>query len=119
MAQPRRFLQGRRIDPRPITGADSVVEVIDNAFLTYNAARLREACRLFTEKMLAPDVTVGMSPRFASSVPSSRAMIAPPSCRPAGRRSSQSAQTTIAPRTNSTTADSVTLEMPRVDSSRF
>ena len=61
MVQPRRFLQGRRIDPRPITGADSVVELIDNAFLAYNAARLREACRLFSEKMLAPDVTVGVS----------------------------------------------------------
>jgi deoxyhypusine synthase len=61
MAQQRRFLQGRRIDPRPITGADSVVELIDNAFLAYNAARLREACRLFTEKMLAADVTVGVS----------------------------------------------------------
>jgi deoxyhypusine synthase len=61
MAQARRFLQGRRIDPRPITGADSVVELIDNAFLAYNAARLREACRLFTEKMLAPEVTVGVS----------------------------------------------------------
>jgi deoxyhypusine synthase len=61
MAQPQRFLQGRRIDPRPITGSDSLVELIDNAFLAYNAARLREACRLFTEKMLAPDVTVGVS----------------------------------------------------------
>jgi deoxyhypusine synthase len=61
MAQPRRFLQGRRIEPRPIGGGDSVAELIDNAFLAYNAARLREACRLFTEKMLAPDVTVGMS----------------------------------------------------------
>jgi deoxyhypusine synthase len=61
MAQPQRFLRGRRIDPRPITGSDSVVELIDNAFLAYNAARLREACRLFTEKMLAPDVTVGVS----------------------------------------------------------
>jgi deoxyhypusine synthase len=61
MAQQRRFLQGRRIDPRPITGSDSVVELIDNAFLAYNAARLREACRLFTEKMLAADVTVGVS----------------------------------------------------------
>ncbi len=61
MAQQRRFLQGRRIDPRPITGSDSVVELIENSFLAYNAARLREACRLFTEKMLAPDVTVGVS----------------------------------------------------------
>jgi deoxyhypusine synthase len=61
MAQPQRFLQGRRIDPRPISGADSVVDLIDNAFLAYNAARLREACRLFTDKMLAADVTVGLS----------------------------------------------------------
>jgi deoxyhypusine synthase len=61
MAQQRRFLQGRRIDPRPITGADGVTDLIDNAFLAYNAARLREGCRLFTEKMLAPDVTVGVS----------------------------------------------------------
>ncbi len=61
MAQAQRFLQGRPIDPRPINGSDAVVELIDNAFLAYNAARLREACRLFTEKMLAPDVTIGIS----------------------------------------------------------
>jgi deoxyhypusine synthase len=61
MAQTRRFLHGRRIDPRPIGSSDSVAELIDNAFLAYNAARLREACRLFTEKMLAPDVTIGIS----------------------------------------------------------
>jgi deoxyhypusine synthase len=61
MAQPQRFLQGRRIAPRPIVSSDSIVDLIDNAFLAYNAARLREACRLFTEKMLAPDVTVGVS----------------------------------------------------------
>src|ERR671919_268524 len=61
MAQPQRFLQGRRIAPRPIASSDSIVDLIDNAFLAYNAARLREACRLFTEKMLAPGVTVGVS----------------------------------------------------------
>jgi deoxyhypusine synthase len=61
MARAQRFLQGRRIDPRPIGGSDSVAELIDNAFLAYNAARLREACRLFSEKMLAADVTVGIS----------------------------------------------------------
>lgn len=61
MAQQQRFLRGRRIDPRPISGADAVTDLIDNAFLAYNAARLREACRLFTEKMLAPEVTVGVS----------------------------------------------------------
>jgi deoxyhypusine synthase len=61
MAQAQRFLQGRRIDPRPISGSDSVVALIDNAFLAYNAARLREACRLFAEKMLGADVTIGVS----------------------------------------------------------
>ncbi len=57
----KRFLCGRRIQPRPISGKESLPELIENAFLAYNAARLHEACRLFTEKMLAPDVTIGMS----------------------------------------------------------
>jgi len=56
-----RFLSGRRIDPRPLTGAESLPDLIDETFLAYNAARLREACRLFTQKMLEPDVTVGLS----------------------------------------------------------
>jgi deoxyhypusine synthase len=34
---------------------------MDDSFLAYNAARLRQGCRLFTDKMLKPDVTVGMS----------------------------------------------------------
>ena len=56
-----KFLRGRRIDPKPITGNTKLVDLIDNAFLAYNAARLREACWLFTEKMLEPDVTVGVT----------------------------------------------------------
>jgi deoxyhypusine synthase len=56
-----KFLRGRRIDPKPITGKTKLVDLIDNAFLAYNAARLREACWLFTEKMLDPDVTVGVT----------------------------------------------------------
>jgi deoxyhypusine synthase len=56
-----KFLSGRRIDPRPLTGGESVPDLIDETFLAYNAARLREACRLFTQKMLEPDVTVGLS----------------------------------------------------------
>src|SRR6267142_2624282 len=56
-----KFLQGRRIDPAPITGKISVADLIDDAFLAYNAARLREACQLFTKKMLDPDVTVAMT----------------------------------------------------------
>jgi deoxyhypusine synthase len=39
----------------------SVADLIDSAFLAYNAARLREACQLFVEKMLDDDVTVGLS----------------------------------------------------------
>jgi deoxyhypusine synthase len=56
-----KFLQGRRIDPAPITGKISVADLIDESFLAYNAARLREACQLFTKKMLEPEVTVGLS----------------------------------------------------------
>ena len=55
------YLSGPPIRPRPITGAERVHELVDNAFLAYNAARLRDACRIFVEKVLRPDVTVGWS----------------------------------------------------------
>jgi deoxyhypusine synthase len=55
------YLRGQRIDPRPITGAETAADLIENAFLAYNGGRLREACRLFAERMLADNVTVGMS----------------------------------------------------------
>src|SRR5215212_8080144 len=55
------YLRGQRIDPKATTGEETVAELIDNAFLAYNAARLREGCQLFTQKMLEPDVTVGMT----------------------------------------------------------
>jgi deoxyhypusine synthase len=56
-----KFLNDRRIDPAPITGDTKLVDLVDGAFLAYNAARLREACWLFTQKMLDPDVTVGVT----------------------------------------------------------
>jgi deoxyhypusine synthase len=56
-----KFLQGRRIDPTPITSKTALADLVDESFLAYNAARLREACQLFTTKMLEPDVTVGLS----------------------------------------------------------
>ncbi|HWN09397.1 MAG TPA: deoxyhypusine synthase [Pyrinomonadaceae bacterium] len=56
-----KFLQGRRIDPPPITGKTTLADLVDDAFIAYNGARLREACQLFTRKMLEPEVTVGMS----------------------------------------------------------
>jgi deoxyhypusine synthase len=55
------YLRGQRIDPRPITGAETAADLIENAFLAYNGGRLREGCRLFAERMLAEDATVGMS----------------------------------------------------------
>ena len=55
------YLRGQRIDPRPITGAETAADLIENAFLAYNSGRLREACRLFVERMLADEATVGMS----------------------------------------------------------
>src|SRR3954470_20017435 len=56
-----KYLRGDRIDPRPINGAETAADLIDNAFLAYNAARLREACGLFTKKMLESDVTIGVT----------------------------------------------------------
>ena len=43
-----RFLKGKRIDPRRIDGSETVADLIEGTFLAYNAARLREACQLFT-----------------------------------------------------------------------
>src|SRR5262249_51742401 len=56
-----KFLRGKRIDPAPIEKNIAVEDLIDEAFLAYNAARLREACQLFTQKMLEPEVTIGLS----------------------------------------------------------
>src|SRR5919205_160733 len=59
--QKSKFLRGKRIDPAPIEKNVAVADLIDESFLAYNAARLREACQLFTRKMLEPEVTVGLS----------------------------------------------------------
>jgi deoxyhypusine synthase len=56
-----KWLQGGRIEPKRIDGSESAADLIDGTFLAYNAARLREACQLFTKKMLEPDVTVGLT----------------------------------------------------------
>ncbi len=58
---PSPHLRGAPIDPQPIRGDERVADLIDGAFLAYNAGRLREACRLFVSKILEPDVTVGLS----------------------------------------------------------
>ena len=55
------YLSGKRILPKGITGKEKLADMMGEAFLAYNAARLREGCELFTRKMLEADVTVGMS----------------------------------------------------------
>ncbi len=55
------YLRGKRIDPTAISGQELVADLVDNAFLAYNAGRLREGCHLFARRMLQPDTTVGMS----------------------------------------------------------
>lgn len=56
-----RFLSGKKIDPAPISNNTAIADLIDESFMAYNAARLREACQLFTRKMLDPDVTIGVT----------------------------------------------------------
>src|SRR5438876_10190061 len=51
----------QRIDPPPLTGQTTLPRLIDEAFLSYNGGRLREACRLYATKMLADDAVVGLS----------------------------------------------------------
>jgi deoxyhypusine synthase len=56
-----RFLTGAAIEPRPVRGDMTAADLIDTAFMAYNGRRLREACRLFAEKMLEADTVVGLS----------------------------------------------------------
>ncbi len=60
-AEASRFLKGARIAPRRIDGSETVEQLVDGVFQAYNAGRLREACHLFSEKMLANDVTIGLT----------------------------------------------------------
>jgi deoxyhypusine synthase len=61
MAKKGQHLKGKRIDPKPISPSTSLIELVDNNFISYNGGRLREACQLYTEKILQDDVTVGLS----------------------------------------------------------
>ena len=60
-AEASRFLRGKKIDPRRIDGTESVVQLVEETFQAYNSGRLREACQLYADKMLAEDVTVGLT----------------------------------------------------------
>jgi deoxyhypusine synthase len=52
---------GRRLTPTPIIPGLSVQQLVDQHFAAYNGARLREACHIFASKILADDVTVGLT----------------------------------------------------------
>src|SRR5258707_1799561 len=57
----KKYMAGKRIMPKNLTGKETLAYIIDEVFLAYNSARLKEACQLFADRMLAPDVTIGMS----------------------------------------------------------
>ena len=55
------YLRGQAISPPPVHGDLTVADLVDQAFLAFNAGRLRDGCLLFARKMLEADCTVGMS----------------------------------------------------------
>jgi len=61
MSGKSKFLKGDHIRPDPIPKNVRVDTLVDTFFQAYNAGRLREAAHLYTQKMLQPDVTVGLS----------------------------------------------------------
>src|SRR3954454_16670387 len=56
-----KYLSGMRILPKNLTGRKKLPQLVDDVFLAYNSARLKEGCQLFADKMLASDVTIGMT----------------------------------------------------------
>jgi deoxyhypusine synthase len=56
-----KYLKGARIAPDPVQGGMTAADLIDSAFLSYNGGRMRDGCRLFTERMLDEDVTIGIT----------------------------------------------------------
>ena len=62
--QPQPFLHRishKRINPPAVSGQMPLSQLLEEVFLSYNAGRLREACRLYATKMLADTSTVGLS----------------------------------------------------------
>ncbi len=55
-----KYLKGKRILPKPISGTTDIVSLIDNMD-AYNGGRLRAACHLLRDKYSKSDVTVGLS----------------------------------------------------------
>ena len=51
----------QKIDPPAVTADVSAADLLDAAFLSYNAGRLREGCQLFVRKMLPDNGTIGLA----------------------------------------------------------
>jgi deoxyhypusine synthase len=52
---------GRKLKPTPMTAGITVQQLVEQYLAAYNAARLREACLLFANKVLQDGVTVGLT----------------------------------------------------------
>lgn len=61
MVTKNELLKGEKITPKSVFSTNSLKELIDSTFLSYNAGRLREACQIFTQKMLKNEVTIGLA----------------------------------------------------------
>ena len=59
----QQFLSGKAIRYYRPQGSAEIRHLIDEGFQAFNASRLSEACRIFSEKMLAPEnnATIGMT----------------------------------------------------------
>src|SRR3954466_11402423 len=57
------YLKGKQIRYYRTTGSAEVRQLIDGGFQAFNAGRLSEACKIYSEKMLAPanDTTIGLT----------------------------------------------------------
>jgi deoxyhypusine synthase len=60
---PAQYLKGKPIRYYRPTGNAGIRALIDGGFQAFNAGRLSEACKIYTEKMLAPanDTTIGLT----------------------------------------------------------
>src|ERR1043166_7898561 len=56
----KKYMAGKLIMPKNLNGKETLTYIIDEVFLAYNSARLKEVCQLFANRMLDADVTVGM-----------------------------------------------------------
>ncbi len=50
-----------RIDPPAVAAGATAADLLDSAFLSYNAGRLREGCQLFAKKYCGENTTVGLA----------------------------------------------------------